>query len=179
MNQNDNTSASSATITANQEPANDVTVKIEKIHQSAVTPQKATTGSAAFDLAAAWFEKKDFSILAHTGLKMELPAGYEAQIRSRSGNALKGCVVVNSPGTIDADYRGEVCVILGSTTGQAPFFPEANNRVVKVGNAEFTVGDRIAQMVIQPVLSVKVEEVEAVNNDTERGEGGFGSTGTN
>lgn len=154
-----------------------ITVQFEKIHDAAKLPSKANPTDAAFDLSAAWFEKKDFSILVHTGLKMALPVGYEAQVRPRSGLALKGVTVVNSPGTIDAGYRGEVCVILGSTTGQAPFFPDANNRSVKVGNADLTVGDRVAQIVFQPVLGVTVEEVESVDMDTDRGEEGFGSSG--
>jgi dUTP pyrophosphatase len=154
-----------------------IEVAFELIHPGASLPEKSNDSDAGFDLRAASFEKKEFSILVHTGLKMALPEGYEAQIRSRSGLALKGCVVVNSPGTVDAGYRGEVCVILGSTTGQAPFFPDANTKNVKVGNAELTVGDRIAQMVIQPVLSVKVKQVESVDTATERGSGGFGSTG--
>lgn len=101
-------------------------------------------------------------ILVHTGIYLELPEGYEAQIRSRSGLALKkGIIVYNSPGTVDSDYRGEVCVILyhGGDT------PE-----------EFHRGDRIAQMVIAKHEHAEFELVEELSS-TERGEGGFGHTG--
>ncbi len=102
--------------------------------------------------------------LVPTGLSMALPAGFEAQVRPRSGLAPKhGVTVLNTPGTIDADYRGEVKVIL-INLGDAAF--------------EITRGERIAQMVIAPVLQAEITEV-AVLSDTERGVGGFGSTGRN
>ena len=100
--------------------------------------------------------------LIPTGLKMALPAGYEAQVRPRSGLAYRnGITMLNTPGTIDADYRGEVKVL-----------------AVNLGNEPFTIshGDRIAQMVIAPVRQFPVEEVGDLPG-TERGEGGFGSTG--
>ncbi|MCK7615291.1 dUTP diphosphatase [Roseibium sediminicola] len=100
--------------------------------------------------------------LVPTGLAMALPAGYEAQVRPRSGLAAKhGITVLNTPGTIDADYRGEVKVIL-INLGDAPF--------------EIVRGERIAQMVIAPVLQAEIHEVEALS-ETLRGTGGFGSTG--
>jgi dUTP pyrophosphatase len=97
-----------------------------------------------------------------TGLFMEIPPGYEAQVRPRSGLAAKfGVTVLNSPGTIDSDYRGELEVIL-----------------VNLGAGAFTVntGDRIAQLVIAPVCRAEIAEV-SVLSETERGAGGFGSTG--
>jgi len=100
--------------------------------------------------------------LVHGGFYMAVPVGYEAQMRPRSGLALKhGIVLPNSPGTIDADYRGEVCVILGN-----------------VGRDEFVVtrGMRIAQMVISPVTRAEVIEVDSLD-ETARGSGGFGHTG--
>ncbi|MBN9673076.1 dUTP diphosphatase [Roseibium aggregatum] len=100
--------------------------------------------------------------LVPTGLAMALPSGFEAQVRPRSGLAAKhGVTVLNTPGTIDADYRGEVKVIL-----------------INLGDADFTVnrGERIAQMVIAPVVQADIQEVEALS-DTTRGAGGFGSTG--
>lgn len=100
--------------------------------------------------------------LVPTGLFMELPAGYEAQVRPRSGLALKkGITVLNTPGTIDADYRGEICVIL-----------------INLSNDPFVVndGDRIAQMVIARHEQAEVIEVEALST-TQRGTGGFGHTG--
>lgn len=101
-------------------------------------------------------------ILVPTGLAMALPAGYEAQIRPRSGLAYKhGITVVNTPGTIDADYRGEVKILL-----------------INHGQDTFTIarGDRIAQMVIAPVTQAVFEVVEALS-ETVRGTGGYGSTG--
>jgi dUTP pyrophosphatase len=101
--------------------------------------------------------------LVPTGFVLELPRGYEGQVRPRSGLAFKhGLTVLNSPGTIDADYRGEIMVLL-----------------VNLGSETFRVqrGDRIAQLVIAPVASVEVVAVEALA-ETERGQGGFGSTGS-
>ncbi|WP_421774315.1 dUTP diphosphatase [Gracilimonas sp.] len=100
--------------------------------------------------------------LIPTGLQMALPEGYEAQIRPRSGLAIRnGITMLNSPGTIDADYRGEVKVI-----------------AINHGEEEFVVnhGDRIAQMVIAPVTQLPLLEVDELD-ETDRGEGGFGSTG--
>lgn len=100
--------------------------------------------------------------LVPTGLAMALPAGFEAQVRPRSGLAAKhGVTVLNTPGTIDADYRGEVKVIL-INLGEEPF------QIVR--------GDRIAQMVIAPVLQAEIEEADVLS-ETGRGAGGFGSTG--
>ncbi|MCD8237542.1 MAG: dUTP diphosphatase [Prevotellaceae bacterium] len=101
--------------------------------------------------------------LVPTGLYLSLPAGYEAQVRPRSGLAIKkGITVLNSPGTIDADYRGEVCVIL-----------------VNLSAEPFTIndGERIAQMVVAKHETVEWNVVETLD-DTERGEGGFGRSGT-
>ena len=100
--------------------------------------------------------------MVKTGLFMELPAGYEAQVRPRSGLALKkGVTVLNSPGTIDADYRGEICVLLINLS-QDPFV--------------INDGERIAQMVIARHEQAELVEVEELS-DTERGTGGFGHTG--
>ena len=129
-------------------------------------PQYATAGSAGMDLRADIdkpivlkpLERK----LIPTGLKIALPVGYEAQIRPRSGLAIKyGVTVLNSPGTIDADYRGEVCVIL-----------------VNLSNVDFVVNpsERIAQMVVEKHEQVDFQIVETLD-ETERGDGGFGHTG--
>lgn len=130
-------------------------------------PQYATPQSAGMDLRADIEESVTLQPLERhlfpTGLRIALPEGYEAQVRPRSGLALKhGMTVLNSPGTIDADYRGEVGVVL-----------------VNVSNEPFTVepGERIAQMVIarhEQAEFVVVEELDA----TERGEGGYGHSGT-
>ena len=129
-------------------------------------PQYTTAGSAGMDLRADInkpivlkpLERK----LIPTGLKIALPVGYEAQIRPRSGLAIKyGVTVLNSPGTIDADYRGEICVIL-----------------VNLSNVDFVVNpsERIAQMVVAKHEQVDFQIVETLD-ETERGDGGFGHTG--
>lgn len=142
-------------------------MKINVINKSNFElPQYETTASAGLDLKANITESITLKplerTLIKTGLFLEIPEGYEAQVRPRSGLAFKnGITVLNSPGTIDADYRGEVGVIL-----------------VNLSNSEFTInpGDRIAQMVF-----AKFEQAEWITaevlSETERGEGGFGSTG--
>jgi dUTP pyrophosphatase len=140
-------------------------LKIKKIHDSAIVPTYAHPGDAGMDLCA--IEELEIAAgetaLVHTGITIELPPGTEAQIRPRSGLALKHSVtVLNTPGTIDEGYRGEIGVIL-INHGKHPF------SVVK--------GMRIAQMVIKPVLYIEIEEVEALTQSV-RGEGGFGSTGS-
>lgn len=128
-------------------------------------PVKAHDDDAAFDLKSRTQMEipPHKSALVPTGLFIELPEGFEAQVRPRSGLALKRCVtVLNTPGTIDAGYRGEVGVIL-INHGDTPFAIER--------------GDRIAQMVIQELPKVRLVAVDALS-DSERGTGGFGSTGT-
>ena len=131
-------------------------------------PQYATAGSAGADIYACIDTEEGIILepgetaMVPTGLYMEIPEGYEVQIRPRSGLAAKfGVTVLNTPGTIDSDYRGEVKVIL-----------------VNHGNEAYTVneGDRIAQMVIAPVIQCRFKTVEEINS-SERGVGGFGSTG--
>jgi dUTP pyrophosphatase len=130
-------------------------------------PAYATSGSAGVDLVAAIAGSVVLApgarALVPTGIALALPEGYEAQVRPRSGLALRhGVTVLNSPGTIDSDYRGEICVILAN-----------------LGDAAFTVsrGERIAQLVVAPVRQVAWELV-ATLPETVRGGGGFGSTGT-
>ena len=131
-------------------------------------PAYETTGSAGMDLRAALPEAEPVILapgerkLIPTGLKIALEPGYEAQVRPRSGLALKhGVTCLNSPGTIDSDYRGEVGVIL-INHGQIAF--------------EINRGERIAQMVIAPYAQAVMAEVDALD-ETKRGSGGFGSTG--
>jgi dUTP pyrophosphatase len=131
-------------------------------------PAYQTSAAAGADLIAALGEGETISIapgaraMVPCGFEMALPVGFEAQVRPRSGLAAKfGVTVLNAPGTIDADYRGEVKVILVNHGGQ---------------NFDIKRGDRIAQMVIAPVSGALFEAVEALDA-TERGEGGFGSTG--
>jgi dUTP pyrophosphatase len=132
-------------------------------------PAYESEQAAGLDLAAAVSEREPVVLapgdraLVPTGFAMELPAGYEAQVRPRSGLATKhGVTVLNAPGTIDADYRGEVKVLL-INHGQETF--------------EITRGMRVAQLVVQPVCHAVPVEVEALN-DSRRGSSGFGSTGT-
>jgi dUTP pyrophosphatase len=129
-------------------------------------PSYATADAAGLDLLAAVAEAIELAPgarrLVPTGISIALPAGYEAQLRPRSGLALKhGVTLLNSPGTIDADYRGEVGVIL-INLGEAPF--------------RLQRGDRIAQLVIAPVARLAWRESEALP-ESARGAGGFGSTG--
>ena len=143
-------------------------MKIKIINKSKhKLPSYATNAAAGMDLHANLDEpivlKSLERTLVPTGLFLEIPVGYEAQIRPRSGLAFKnGLTVLNSPGTIDADYRGEVKVIL-----------------VNLSNTEFTIndGERVAQMVIAKHEQAEWIEVEQLI-DTERGAGGFGHTGT-
>ena len=141
----------------------DVRIINKSKHQ---TPSYETKASAGMDLRAnltglVTLKPLERAIIK-TGLYIALPIGYEAQVRPRSGLAAKhGITVLNAPGTIDADYRGEIGVIL-----------------VNLSNDEFTVkdGDRVAQMVIAKFEHTKWEEVNVLN-ETSRGDGGFGSTG--
>ncbi len=134
-------------------------------------PAYETAGAAGADLRANFPpEQRDAGVtlgpgaraLVPTGLRLAIPEGYEVQLRPRSGLALKhGITLPNTPGTIDSDYRGPLGVI-----------------VMNAGDAPFTIahGDRIAQMVVAPVLRARFDPVEALE-DTARGTGGFGSTG--
>jgi dUTP pyrophosphatase len=129
-------------------------------------PVFETTGSAGMDLRAQLQEpvmlKPLQRALIPTGLFIELPDGYEAQVRPRSGLALKkGVTVLNTPGTIDSDYRGEIKIILINLSNETTVI---------------NTGERIAQMIIAKYEKVTLKEVETLN-ETERGEGGFGHTG--
>ena len=143
-----------------------------KNESSNADPEYATTGSSGFDLRASLSQKLVIPIgkrvMVPTGLYFELPEGLEIQVRPRSGLAAKnGVTVLNTPGTIDADYRGEIKVIL-INLGDEPF--------------EIENGDRIAQAVVASVIGKKVirlNKVSEINENTERGAGGFGSTGKN
>ena len=141
-------------------------LKIKKLENFVALPEYKSELASGMDLCAA--NTEDITLkplerkLIPTGIKIEIEKGYEAQIRPRSGMSIKhGITLINCIGTIDADYRGEVCVPL-----------------VNLSKEEFTVkrGDRIAQMVIAPVAFADIEVVEQLS-DTERASGGFGSTG--
>ena len=143
-----------------------VKILIKKTNKEVITPKYKTDGSSGVDLSA-FLEKKvvikpNSSELIPTGLQVAIPEELEIQIRPRSGLAAKESIgVLNSPGTIDSDYRGELKIILFNH-----------------GNKDFVInnGDRIAQMVLVPILKMEFEEVDSLP-ETIRGQGGFGSTG--
>ncbi|MBP9086765.1 MAG: dUTP diphosphatase [Kofleriaceae bacterium] len=141
-------------------------LKIRKLRETAVVPTYGTAAAAGLDLSAdlpaAIVLAPGARVGVGTGVALQLPAGYEAQVRPRSGLARDhGVTVLNAPGTIDADYRGEVIVLLVNL-GSEPI--------------EIRSGMRIAQMVIAPVAHVHLELVTELS-ETDRGAGGFGSTG--
>jgi dUTP diphosphatase len=146
--------------------AKPITVKVKRLRPGGVLPRYHSEQCAGMDLVAALDQPLTLSSLARaaipTGLAIEIPAGFEGQVRPRSGRALKeGLALINSPGTIDADYRGEIQVL-----------------VVNLGVDPIVIqpGDRVAQLIIAPVTRADLIEVEVLA-DTARGTGGFGHTG--
>ncbi len=144
----------------------DIIVKIRKTSPAAQMPQYETSGAAGMDIRALLSEplvlKPLERALVPTGIALEIPSGFEAQVRPRSGLALKqGITILNAPGTIDSDYRGEIRVILAN-----------------LGSEPVTIadGDRIAQLVFAPVIRAELAET-VILSETERGVDGFGSTG--
>lgn len=151
--------------------SNEVAVKYKKLADDAYVPSYQSSGAAGFDFQA-YISESEYAgwvvimpgetMLISTGLAFEVPEGFEIQVRPRSGLSAKtGIRVANSPGTIDCDYRGEVKIILANT-----------------GDTPFTVnhGDRIAQGVLAPVYRAVFKEADELS-ETERGQGGFGSSG--
>jgi dUTP pyrophosphatase len=143
-------------------------IRIKKLHPAAIVPKYMTELAAGMDIRALPQESVCLQpgerCLIPTGLAMAIPSGYEVQVRPRSGLAIKhGISLVNSPGTIDADYRGEIGII-----------------VINHGQEAFTIeqGERIAQLVVSQVCQPVLEEVDELC-ETERGAGGFGHTGKN
>ena len=143
-----------------------VKVLVKKLNSKAQLPKYKTSGSSGMDLMALIENpikiKPQESALIATGISIAIPEGTEVQIRPRSGLAAKSCIsVLNTPGTIDSDYRGEIKIILFNH-----------------GKEEFTINnnDRVAQMVLMPILKAEFEEVEDLP-ETLRGSEGFGSTG--
>jgi dUTP pyrophosphatase len=154
-----------------------VNVKIKKLSPDAVIPRYATLGAAGFDLVAVEdvFLLPGETKLVKTGLSVELPMGFEMQVRPRSGTSLKTPLrVANAPGTVDCDYRGEVCVIMTNTTEHI----EINGSHVREFPVPWQIkkGERIAQGVICAVEHAEFVEVDDLSV-TGRGTGGFGSTG--
>jgi dUTP pyrophosphatase len=139
-------------------------IKIKKIKENAVVPKYAHHGDAGVDLYSTedYILKPGERTLVSTGIAIAIPPGHEAQVRPKSGLALKhGISIVNTPGTVDCEYRGEIGVI-----------------VINLGNEDFKIekGNKIAQMVFNKIEEADFEEVEELD-DTTRGDGGFGSTG--
>ena len=141
-------------------------LRVKRLREDATVPTYATERAAGLDLSAALDGPMTIAAggraAVPTGLAIELPSGTEGQVRPRSGIALRhGVTVLNAPGTIDEDYRGEVCVLL-----------------VNLGDEAFVVepGDRIAQLVVAPIARVGCDLIEVLD-ETARGAGGFGSTG--
>lgn len=138
-----------------------------KINEKAVLPHYATSGSAGMDLSNTLDEpltlRPGERAKVPTGLILVLPEGYEGQVRPRSGLAAKhGITLTNCVGTIDSDYRGEICCL-----------------IINLGNEPHTIqpGERIAQLIISPVIQVETEFIDKIPEETKRGAGGFGSTG--
>ena len=144
-------------------------LKITKWIDTAIIPEYKKSKDSGFDLHVCLIGLKEEILkkgeikLFETGLKFELPDGFEVQIRPRSGMASKkGATVINTPGTVDQDYRGKIKIAL-----------------VNLGPEDIVIkdGDRIAQGVLCPVYQANIIEVDEISSDTDRGEGGFGSTG--
>ncbi len=145
-------------------PIHKLALKIQKINGDEPTPVYQTDGSAGFDIAVMkeYIIAPQERVILPTGLKVQVPEGYELQVRSRSGLAAKqGLIILNSPGTIDSDYRGEIQLIMFNTTHKEILVKKY---------------DRLAQGVICPIVQVAFVEVESFET-TARGEGGLGSTG--
>ena len=145
---------------------NKILIKYLNESKDLYRPEKATKGSAGFDLLASINDPLEIgpgnSLLVPSGFSLQMPTTFEAQVRPRSGLALKNSItVLNSPGTIDSDYRGEICVIL-INHGKEPF--------------KITRGMRIAQIIFKQVPEINLVEVDELDI-TKRGSGGFGSTG--
>ena len=183
-------------------------IPVKKLDVRAELPDKSSEGAAAYDLRALeGVELKPFQVVkVRTGLSMEIPKGSKGEVYSRSGLASKGVFVVNQPGKIDSDYRGEVCVLLmyvprattapvsklykalaafarNLTSTNQVTLNDARKRLLDVVKTEpyntykISAGDRIAQFEINTTKSVTFTETDELA-DTRRGEGGFGSTGT-
>ncbi len=142
-------------------------IKFRKVREDARVPEYKTEGAACADLYAV-IDRWDYTYIQPsgtevipTGLEVEVPEGYELQIRARSGLASQGIILSNGVGTIDSDYRGEVGVILTNTSPN----------VVRINT-----GDRVAQCCLSPITRIGFEEVEELS-ETKRGVGGYGSTG--
>ena len=169
---------------------NKVKLGFKKLDPNAQLPKYAHEGDAGMDVFA--LEDENLPLyrptMVHTGIAAEIPDGYELQVRPRSGLACKGVTVWNSPGTVDSKYRGEICVILMYLNNECeelkePRLDPITGKMIMVGVGvvrkhmyEVKAGDKIAQLVLAPVTTAEIAEVTELS-ETERGTGGFGSTG--
>ena len=140
-----------------------VGVKVYREDETVKLPTYSKQGDACMDVYVHSIEEKDDRVVYHTGLHFKLPEDYEMEIRPRSSNTKTMAIMQNSPGTLDEGYTGELMIVHRAI--DAPFIPVV----------EYNVGDRVAQMIIIPYPQINFVEVEELS-DTERGEGGFGST---
>ena len=153
-------------------------VKIKKLHKDAVIPKYETVGSVGMDLTAVSKEYDGHgNVVFGTGLAIQIPEGYYADLRPRSSISKYDLVLVNSVGTIDSDYRGELILKFKPTSKLKPHYYVVNTMEVVLPefHEEYNIGDRIAQIVILPYPKVSFVEVDELT-ETERGTGGFGST---
>lgn len=141
-------------------------IKIKRLHPDAKLPTRATDGSAAYDLYAC-HPREENSLAVPTGIAVEIPSGYVGLICPRSGLARSKVTIQNSPGIIDSDYRGEICVMLRCQ------YPHTHETLIVKG----WYHQRIAQLLVVPCMDVEWEEVDELS-ETKRGTGGFGSTGS-
>lgn len=167
-----------------------VKIRIKKLHPDAVVPKYASELASGFDLVAVEdvIVKPGATVMVPTGIALEIPLGYELQIRPRSGISRKTKLrISNTPGTIDADYRGEIKILVDNIAPETEYAEDilfgidgkavyAINEGAPLPTYLIQKGDRIAQGVIVPVVRAEFEEVEELS-ETERGAGGFGSTG--
>lgn len=153
-----------------------VRLGFKKLDPRAILPRYAHVGDAGMDV----FALDDVTLplnaatMVHTGIAAEIPEGYEIQVRPRSGLATKGVTVWNAPGTVDSNYRGEICVILMFLSNR--LVVTSDNEDPHVNSYQIQSGDRIAQLVLAPVTEAEPYEVQELST-TDRGTGGFGSTG--
>lgn len=147
-----------------------VPVKFKKLRPKARVPKKATEGSACHDVFASGSTWVSFGRTSkiYTGIALEVPKGYEIEIRPRSGLSMKGLSIVNSPGTLDSDFRGELVILM-------TYFPK-NEIATQPTSYLINDGDRIAQIKVNEVLDIDWVQTQNLSV-TKRGEGGYGSTG--
>lgn len=155
-----------------------IELEFELMHPNAKLPAYAHDGDAGMDVFAVEdvYLFRCIPTLVNTGLRCKIPDGFEIQVRPRSGLALSGVTVWNAPGTIDSKYRGEIGVILMYNKEEYVTSPDGCGVIPKGGHI-INAGDKIAQLVLAPVYKACPVRVDKVDTDTDRGEGGFGSTG--